>query len=515
MYTIDIPIEPKLFWGLFYLFCFGLAVVLVYVLLSTRQPASEDPLDKLKSKFGASSIHDGLFLCAILLWSAIALSLTIGLLGMIWELIWYAFPTGADVPTAVQKEQTIELRIALVRLTAFTATLGAVIALPFTIIRLRLTSEQTNTAIESLFNDKINAATDDLHSMRQVSKTKQDAVGNEVMQTLWQDDITRRNAAIDRIEGLANERPDTAPRISRLLSVYVRELSREYLPFGMPDDTDGGDPSEWAGELTAQRSDMQNATQVLGRLRGIVPDNPEAITIDLSGANLQGFSLNGLDFQEANLANAEMQGAQLSNAELQRANLQNAELQFANLKGAQLQGAKLNNAKIQGAYIRQTGMQETDLSSAAVFGSHLHEVSLQNADLWGARFQEAHLYLVDLRGANLTLANMQGIMLENVEMDKQTDLERVIFEGAAVRQMDFTSAPQIESFLGNIFGDGSVILPSSVAWPEHWPKHALDTFNPDFLTPDDFTREWKSWRIDPENYVPPILDDSQTTKAAE
>lgn len=494
----EIPIEPKLFWGLFYLLCFGLAVVLVYVLLSTRQPNTEDPLDKLKSKFGASSIHDGLFLCAILLWFVISLSLTAGLLLMIWELIWHIAP-------ATQGDYS-DLRFALVRLAAFTATLGAVVALPFTVIRLRLTSEQNLTSTESLFNDKINAATEDLHAMQQRWDGKQN---------IWQDDVTRRNAAIDRIEGLANERPDTAPRISRLLSVYVRELSREYPPSEMPEDTDGRDPSDWAGELTARRSDMQNATQVLGRLRGIIPDNPETITIDLSDANLQGFNLSRLNFQEANFAYSKMHNAQLSNAEMQGANLRSAELQFANLSGAQLQGAKLNNAQTQKAHFLSTELRGADLSGAAVSGSELRNVNLQNAHLWNTKFQWSRFNLVDLRGADLTFANMQGARLESVAIDRRTDLSQVSFQGAAMREMDLTSAPQIESFLGDIFGDGSVILPSSVPWPEHWPKYALDTFSFDFITPDDFTREWQNWRKDPENYKPPKQQDNQTGEATE
>ncbi|OUS32958.1 hypothetical protein A9Q94_20895 [Rhodobacterales bacterium 56_14_T64] len=154
MYTIDIPIEPKLFWGLFYLFCLGLAVVFVYGLLSIPQHSGEDPLDRLKSKFGASSIHDGLFLCAMLLWMAISLSLTCGLLAMIWELIWYSAP-------ATRGDYT-DLRFALLRLTALTATLGAVIVLPLSLIRLKLNNEQTKTATESHITDRINKAIEGL-----------------------------------------------------------------------------------------------------------------------------------------------------------------------------------------------------------------------------------------------------------------------------------------------------------------------------------------------------------------
>jgi len=42
------------------------------------------------------------------------------------------------------------------------------------------------------------------------------------------DDLVTRNAAIDRLEGLPEERPEAVRRIARMLSVCVRESSREY-----------------------------------------------------------------------------------------------------------------------------------------------------------------------------------------------------------------------------------------------------------------------------------------------
>lgn len=238
--------------------------------------------------------------------------------------------------------------------------MGATVALPFTLIRLRLTSEQTQTATESLFNDKINAATDDLHAMRQ----RWDGTQN-----IWEDDIARRNAAIDRLEGLANERPDSAPRISRLLSVYVRELSREHPPIDPPDGATPEDLGDWAKNPKVQRSDMENAVQVLGRLRGILPETPDDITIDLTGANLQGFTLTKLDFQGANLFDVQMQGAHLIHVQMQGANLGFAEMQGADLFGAQMQGAILIGAQMDdhtdltGATLQAAAVRSVDFST--------------------------------------------------------------------------------------------------------------------------------------------------------
>lgn len=213
MTTITLPIDPKHFWAIVALAGFVLAVAVVYAVMPRTDGKHTDPLDRLKDILGLAQFGDGLFLLLALMWSGLFLALFAGLLLMLWELIWFVVPQNPLAEASA--------RFALLRLAAMTATLGAVVALPFTLIRVRLTRDANKTADESLFNDKINAATEDLHAMRQ----RWDA---ERKQNIWEDDITRRNAAIDRLEGLAIERPDdAAPRISRLLSVYVREVSRE------------------------------------------------------------------------------------------------------------------------------------------------------------------------------------------------------------------------------------------------------------------------------------------------
>ena len=65
---------------------------------------------------------------------------------------------------------------------------------------------------------EFNIATADLSARRQITINKSD---------VWQDDLLKRNAAIDTLEGLARENPGATGRITRMLSVYVREMTRE------------------------------------------------------------------------------------------------------------------------------------------------------------------------------------------------------------------------------------------------------------------------------------------------
>jgi hypothetical protein len=293
--------QPNSFGGVILILGIFLGAVVVFAAM----PKGEDntaTLIKLQNDLGLGMLPSPLFVGVTLLWTTLAGLLLFGLLTQIWEVISSINPTS--------KETILNWRLALVKLTALTATFGAVIAFPFTIVRLALTREQTDTATEELFNDKIDAAVSDLHAQRQITKWDE-----KVAQNGWEDDVTRRNGAIDRLLGLASEEPKAAPRIARMLSVYVKELSREY-PAKTPPQTD--DPKllkAWAQKLKFARSDMQNAVQVLGQLRkesGHTLDNGE---IDLTGTNLQGFDLRILDFNNVSFRNAQLQGADLFSAQ--------------------------------------------------------------------------------------------------------------------------------------------------------------------------------------------------------
>ena len=202
------------------------------------------------------------------------------------------------------------------------AAIGALVGLVFGLIRLFAVERQTKAQEEknrlegeALFNEKMTAATTDLYSRRQTGDSA------------WQDDVPRRNSAIDRLEGLVHERPDQAPRVARLLSVYLRELSgadevpAQTHPYirahALMYPMDGGTPlsaeeaaqklnvtaedislaalQTWADALKP-RSDMENAAQTLGRLRAIAGVDADAVTIDLRAANLQGIDFEGGNF---------------------------------------------------------------------------------------------------------------------------------------------------------------------------------------------------------------------------
>ena len=281
--------------------------------------------------------------------------------------------------------------------------LTAIVGAPFLAWRSYVAAKQVDIAEESLFNDKINAAATDLAARRQVTTVLGEGDKREVI-TEWKDDLVTRAAAIDRLEGLAIERPDTAPRIARMLSIYARELSAEHPALDHPrveylrrTEQQGQSPSQvmedlgmgldeetvkhqtaWAKTLKPIRSDMEKAAQTLGRLRTIDGVDPDDIPIDLRGANLQGFDLRKLSFPNAQFDRARMEGADLRGARMEGARLIGARMEGANLSWAGMTGAHLRNTGMEGAHLRNTEMEGTDLSGARmVRGGPCSSTSLQ------------------------------------------------------------------------------------------------------------------------------------------
>ncbi|MBU0643346.1 MAG: pentapeptide repeat-containing protein, partial [Alphaproteobacteria bacterium] len=228
-----------------------------------------------------------------------------------------------------------DFRFLLTKTTALTAVLGGLIALPFTALRLKHTATQTRHAADVLFNEKLNDANTDLHARYQTTEKQEDGTYVDI----WKDDIVRRNGAIDRLEALAVEDPSFAPRIARILCVYLKEMSSEHRAEEMPQGLYGVAIRDWARGLTVKRSDMETAAQVLGRLHDKTGVPAKDLAIDLSRVNLQAMRLSELNFEHATMNGVKLNGAELSGAslngdtDLTAVHATGAALRAVNLKG--------------------------------------------------------------------------------------------------------------------------------------------------------------------------------------
>ncbi len=473
----QLPIEPERFWFWVTFVAFLVVSCIVLVVLPRFSDKVPDPFEEVQERLGLSDLPPFVFFLSVFLWLALFLTLSFGLVNLILTIIWKAQPSGSE---------TWDFRFSLAKLTALTATLAAVVALPFTVVRLKLTREQTQTAAQTLLNERINAAVEALHAQRQVTK---EIIGDDDIATfhdIWEDDVIRRNGAIDALQGLVKENPEIAPRVADMLSVYVRELSRVYPAVPVPAGMEGEDLLEWAYSLSPARSDMEKAVQTLGRLQTLKGVIKKEVKIDLNGANLQGMSLNDLTFgNKANFRHARIQGANLYRAQMQEAHLSWAQMQGADLIWAQMQGADLGAAEMQGANLRLAKMQ----------GAVLIDAEMQGADLIRAQMQGADLYRAEMQGAVLIGAQMQGATLTGAEFDESTDLRPATLRGAAMRSVDFTTLPQITAHLQDVFGDRSVTLPEGTSdYPTHWNQDDPPPKIVFYGENDKFTQDWRAWQ---------------------
>lgn len=288
----------------------------------------------------------------------------------VWQLLMLvvSYPTPGSDGSDVRWHSSIML--------ALLAAVGAIVGLVFAFIRVLTTERQTRTAEAQathnenvLFNEKITEATRDLYAQRQVTK---DPDTKEGAYDIREDDLIRRNAAIDQLERLAGERPETAGGIARMLSVYVRELSKAHEADPVPEGMSPGDLEKWARDLKVKRSDMEKAVQTLGRLRAIAARAGADLPIDLREANLQGMTLTGLDFEGADL-----RGAQLQEADLRAAAMD----EETDLRSASLRGARLR-------YVDYTQVGLTQEQVDSVFGDDT--VALPEGITPPERFSRAH-----------------------------------------------------------------------------------------------------------------------------
>ncbi|WP_293577145.1 pentapeptide repeat-containing protein [Phaeobacter sp.] len=431
----------------------GAAVFIVFpiVVLSSNEAK---PIADLQSKLGLDSVWPPVLFIGAALWAVVFGLLVVGLLSVIWEIIQGVYWQSTD------GDMSNSGRFALVRLTAITATTGAVIAFPLTLIKVKLTRDANETSDETLFNEKINTATEDLHAMRQRWDGEQN---------IWEDDIVRRNAAIDRLEGLVVERPDTAARVSRLLSVYVRVLSRDMPARNPPKDVDIIELHRWELTLRMPRSDMENAVQALGRMKRISNVKPGSVTIDLRNANLQAFDLKNLDLSHAQMQSAKLQGANLAGSVLTNINLRSAGLQVTGLENAMMQGANLRLAMADGARLENANLKDANLSSISIQHASLANAQLRRANLSAAVVKNAEFRKADLSEANLSFVDFSSARIEDEQIVSGFGVSRTTLKD----------------------GRGT----DSPGWPSHWPKT-----DPSFFHTD---KGWKRWLADPHNYTPP------------
>jgi TIR domain/Pentapeptide repeats (8 copies)/Pentapeptide repeats (9 copies) len=146
---------------------------------------------------------------------------------------------------------------------------------------------------------------------------------------------------------------------------------------------------------------------------------------DLSGANLRGIKLFGIDLSEAILTDADLSESQLRAIDLIRADLE---------------GTQLKRTKIEGANLCSVNLKNADLTASSLLGANFSFVgstrkgftlSLECADLKGANFNKAELLYTNfsdtiLDDTNLSYTTLAYVTFTNTDLSKVKGLETVI-----------------------------------------------------------------------------------------
>lgn len=119
----------------------------------------------LRAKLGIAALHPGLFGLLVILYGTLVLLLFVGLCLLIVGTVGMGLDMERD-PENLRTEYLLNLSAEylfyVLRIAGLTTVLGAVIALPLTVIRLRLQTDANITAQEGLITDRINKAIEQL-----------------------------------------------------------------------------------------------------------------------------------------------------------------------------------------------------------------------------------------------------------------------------------------------------------------------------------------------------------------
>jgi len=261
-----------------------------------------------------------------------------------------------------------DLRWRYLSITAMIAALGAMIAVPFTLVRVYVNERQATNAEQGHITDRITKAVEQLGAEKTVKKV---VAGATVEYT--EPNIEVRLGAIYALERISQDSLRDHIPIMETLCAYIRNNARvegaKDFPLGpFPErvEADGADVnvkreiraemfkarrqnwSDWLthlGPLRPPRDDVAAVFKVIARRSTVHRSHEEnaspSFRLDFTRANLQRCDLNGLDLNGADMRGARLEGADLSGAEMEGADLSGAKMEGADLSGARLKSADL------------------------------------------------------------------------------------------------------------------------------------------------------------------------------
>ncbi len=200
--------------------------------------------------------------------------------------------------------------------------------------------------------------------------------------------------------------------------------------------------------VNLSKADLQNANF----------DWANLLEADLREANLNGASMNSAILSQANLEKAKITWANLNGAFLNQANLTAAELVGSNFIGANLRGAILRDALPRVSDFSKANLREARLENVNFISSTLDQIDLTNATITGAELGGISLKKANLSGTDLTRSNLRNANLS------ETILQNAIMKEAVLNNTNLTKVNLEGTDLENVIVDLENWLEKLIKW---------------------------------------------------
>ena len=550
--SVDIPVSVLVFvWMV-------LAVILIAQLPLSRFTKKTAPLEAFQDKLGLSGLNAGIFFLVALFWVALFALLFGGLVKLIWSFIWDPLPSATQI---------WDWRFALAKLTALTGVLAAVVALPFTLIKISLSSRQTRTSEEKLaletiglFEQRLQNALLNLSAQyvfkglgRNISAkavparysyfqwhsdpdpiASEDASRYSDWTTCEQSrpDVELRVAGVSQMEGIAHEYPKQARRIRSLLAGYLRQNAAVKTPpqsprryyaensqgayndqqvFDQhnvwPDIGDAENVREWAAGLKS-RDDLGQAMLVLGRL-GKAEKNPDFH--DAIAATENQPPLNR-DFSSLNF-----QGLKLDVGAFKSSSFEYSRFEGSALLDTSFHGCNFRSVLFDVSTSLFCEFEHCDLHYSEWILADWQRTKFRFCKIKSAEFVEATLINNTFWETNLNYATFRQCTLGEVHF-RGGSFVSTTFKYSYLSSCTFENAETLGMAKFYRVGLRDIDLTDTSIEQKQidncfgdnsirLPRQIHRPSNwPDWVMPPDLhEQEWKKWRSNPSRYRPPAI----------
>lgn len=244
---------------------------------------------------------------------------------------------------------------------------AAIFGAPFLVWRSIVLAKQTDIAEASLLNEKISSAAEGLRTRREPSLLVNSS-DDEVFK--WEDDVVARIVAIDQLLGVAQEDPSTSPRITELLTAYIRAN------FACEDTT----PTPGLEKRKNPRMDLQKAVNAISQLLPTARKyDPTNWRLDLKSCNFDGVDFSDKNFFAADFSSSRFEACNFDRADFRGTLFYNALLDYASFNETNLTGAKLDYSTLQ----NEMGGWNIGLAGADLTGTSFRGADLSGVDYLG------------------------------------------------------------------------------------------------------------------------------------